>query len=59
MSWVKDVPCSGWRRVWGHMKTVRLPGEGEGQWDHLPRKERAIDSGGREGAGPDHPKMGS
>ena len=43
----------------GHMKTVPLPGDGEGQRDHLPRKERAIDSRGREGAGPDHPMMGS
>ena len=41
----------------GHMKTVPLPGEGEGQRDHLPRKERAIDSRDREGAGPDHPMM--
>ena len=41
------------------MKTAPPPGEGEGQQAHLPRKQRAIDSRGWEGAGPDHPEMGS
>ena len=35
------------------------PAWGEGQWDHLPRKQRAVDSRGQEGAGLDHPTMGS